>query len=87
MKHVTITQTQHNVFYFTQSTSAGKIPVEYVFNWRKNYKLNEKEFFKGSMNKIFSSNYNKYIINNSMYDEVYINGKSLTLFQKELNYF
>ena len=66
----------NNVFYFPQSTSAGKIPVEYVFNWRKNYKLNEKEFFKGSMNKIFSSNYNKYIINNSMYDEVYINGKN-----------
>ena len=66
----------NNVFYFPQSTSSGKIPVEYVFNWMEAYKLKEKRLFKNSINKIFSSNYNKYIINNSMYDEVYVNGKN-----------
>ena len=66
----------NNVFYFPQSTSSGKIPVEYVFNWMEAYKLKEKRLFKNNINKIFSSNYNKYIINNSMYDEVYVNGKN-----------
>ena len=65
----------NNVFYFPQSTSAGKIPIEYIFNWRENYKLDEKNIFFYEIKKFFSSNYIDKI-GNSIYDEVYINGKN-----------
>ena len=64
----------NNVFYFPQSLSTPLIPTEYIFNWDKNYKLEEKDYFN-NYRKIFSSNYLDNL-GNSIYDEVFVHGKN-----------
>ena len=64
----------NNVFYFPQSTSSPKTSTEYIFDWDRTYKLEEKNNFN-KIRKIFSSNYIDYL-GNSVYDEIFINGKN-----------
>ena len=65
----------NNVFYFPHSTSTGKIPTEYIFNLNTTFKLDEKTDFYYYIKKKFSSNYIDYI-GESVYDEVFVNGKN-----------
>ena len=66
----------NHVFYFPSAKNISETPCESIFNWDKNYFLNEKTFFINHIQKIMTSNYIKYInnINHSFFDEIYSNG-------------
>ena len=65
----------NNVFFFPEGTISPKTITENVYNWNLTYNLDEKSLFYDKIAKIFSSNYIDYI-DNSAYDEIYINGKN-----------
>ena len=65
----------NNVFYFPQGTITPKTSTENIYKWGIKYILNEKKYFHEHIRKIMSSNYNEYI-GNSIYDEVFVNGKN-----------
>ena len=65
----------NNLFYFPQGTSTPKTSTEQIYNWIMNFKLAEKTYFHDNIRKIISSSYNDYI-GNSLFDEIYINGKN-----------
>ena len=65
----------NNVFYFPQGTISPKTSIENVFQWNNNFNLEEKVYFYSNIRKIFSSNYINYM-RDSIYDEIFINGKN-----------
>ena len=67
----------NNVFYYPQMNSANaKTPAENIFRWDRKFYLQEKTYFLNNIQKLITSNYNKYINNdtNSLFDEIIING-------------
>ena len=65
----------NNVFFFPQGPVNPKTITENIFNWENKFILDEKKSFYDKIKKIFSSNYIDYI-GNSIFDEIYINGKN-----------
>ena len=65
----------NNVFYYPHSTSTGKIPTEYIFNWDTNYSIDEKKEFNYNIKKTFTSNYMDHI-GDTEFEEVFVNGKN-----------
>ena len=66
----------NNLFYFPKREGTARTSTDEIYKWGTNYKLTEKTFFHEDIRKIMSSNYLDYIQNNSVYDEMYINGKN-----------
>ena len=66
----------NNIFYFPQKATNPKTSVENIFEWGIDYDLSEKYVFHEKIRKIFSSNYIEYINDNSINDEVFVNGKN-----------
>ena len=65
----------NNVFFFPGGPTDPKTITDYIYNWKLKYNLDEKSYFYDETKKIFSSNYIDYM-NNSIDDEIYINGKN-----------
>ena len=65
----------NNVFYFPQGPPNPKTIVENIFNWDLKYNLDEKANFYNNIKNIFSSNYIEYI-NDSFFEEIFIDGKN-----------
>ena len=65
----------NHVFYFPEGTITPKTLTENIFKWGIKYILNEKTYFHEHIRKIMSSNYIENI-SDSIYDEVYANGKN-----------
>ena len=65
----------NNVFFFPDGPTDPKTITDYIYNWKLKYNLDEKSYFYDETKKIFSSNYIDYM-NNSIDDEIYINGKN-----------
>ena len=66
----------NNAFFFPKSYGTPRTLNEEIYKWNIEYKLYEKVFFYDNIKKLFSSNYNNYIGNNYIFDEIYINGKN-----------
>ena len=64
----------NNDFYYPSGEVKSKSSVENIFKWDIKYNLVEKAQFHDNIRKILSSNYIEYINNNSIYDEVFVNG-------------
>ena len=66
----------NNAFFFPLRYGTPRTLNDEIYKWDIDYKLSEKVFFYDNIKKIFSSNYNNYIRNYSIFDEIYINGKN-----------
>jgi len=67
----------NNVLFYPLAERKSKTPSQFIFDWNFNFYLDEKVKFYEQIKKFFSSNY----IDNlgeSIYDEIYINGKNST---------
>ena len=67
----------NNLLYFPEKASSIKVTTDLIYQRDISQKLNEKIYFHNNTRKIFSSNY----INNigdSLYEEVFVNGKNLS---------
>ena len=67
----------NNLFYFPKGTGTPKTSTEMMYKWDLDYRLLEKTNFHINSRKIFSSNYIDNI-GDSIYDEVFVNGKNST---------
>ena len=70
----------NKVFYYPQNNNIAKTATENIFRWDRNFYLEEKTHFMNHIQKIITSNYNKYINNdtNSIFEEIKINGVDLS---------
>ena len=67
----------NNVFYYPQMDFvSSKTPTENIFRWDRKFYLQEKTYFINNIQKIITSNYNKYINEdlNSLFEEIKVNG-------------
>ena len=66
----------NQVFYYPQMGNYAKTPAEHIFRWDRNFYLQEKIHFMNDIQKLLTSNYNKYINDdtNSLFEEIKING-------------
>ena len=66
----------NNVFYYPKMGSSAKTPFENIFRWDRKFYLQEKIYFINNIQKLITSNYNKYINDdsNSLFDEIKLNG-------------
>ena len=66
----------NNVFYYPKMGSSAKTPFENIFRWDRKFYLQEKIYFMNNIQKLITSNYNKYINDdsNSLFDEIKLNG-------------
>ena len=64
----------NNVFFFPLK-NVPKTSTDEIYRWEDNYILDEKVLYHNKLRKIMSSNYIEYI-GDSIYDEVYVNGKN-----------
>ena len=62
-------------FYFPQKIEEGLTVTENIYERNKKFFLSEKTYFSNNIQKLMSSNYIKYI-NDSLYSEIYTNGKN-----------
>ena len=72
-----ITSVGYNqVFYYPKMGNNAKTPAEHIFRWDRNFYLQEKIHFINNIQKLLTSNYNKYINDdtNSLFGEIIING-------------
>ena len=63
-------------FYYPQNLDEGLTTSENVFKWEKNFFLEEKMRFSKDVHLLMTSNYLKYIYDNPLYEEVFINGEN-----------
>ena len=66
----------NHIFYYPQVTGESKTLSECIFSWENNFYLSEKTYFNNYIQKLMTSNYYKYIENGTVYEEIYIDGKS-----------
>ena len=66
----------NKVFYYPQIPEDSKTIAENIFRWDRKFYLEEKTYFINYIQKMLTSNYKKNIeeSNNSLFDEVKING-------------
>ena len=68
----------NNVFYYPQMGNSSKTVTENIFRWNRKFFLQEKIHFMNNIQKLLTSNYNKYINDNtntnSLFEEIVING-------------
>ncbi len=64
----------NNVFFFPLK-NVPKTSTDEIYRWEDNYILDEKVLYHDNIRKIMTSNYVEYI-SDSIYDEVYVNGKN-----------
>ena len=80
----------NHAFYYPQMVEEALTPSEAIFSWNRNFFVEEKDYFLNHVQKLLTSNYIKYI-NDSLWDEVYINGENKDeqyfYFNGEKNYF
>ena len=63
------------LFYFPNNPEEALTVTENIFSNGKTFFLEEKTYFTNYIQKLMSSNYIKYI-NNSIYSEIFVNGKN-----------
>ena len=63
-------------FYYPQNLDEGLTTSENLFKWEKNFFLEEKMSFSKDIHILMTSNYLKYIYDNPLYQEVFINGNN-----------
>ena len=66
----------NNVFYYPQNNENSRTPTENIFRWERKFYLEEKTYFMNHIQKLITSNYNRYLNESgeSMFDEIKING-------------
>ena len=68
----------NNVFYFPQMNNSIRTPAENIFNWERSFYLGEKMNFINNIQRLLTSNYIKYLSDNSssLFEEIKINGEN-----------
>ena len=64
----------NHAFYFPQNDIEPKTLTDNIFTWDLKYILEEKVFFYNKIRKMLSSNYLNNLGNNSVFDEIFVNG-------------
>ena len=81
----------NRVFYFPHKIVKAFTPCEAIFSKDKNFFLEEKNYFLNRVQNMMTSNYLKNIGNNTLWEEVFVNGKNNSeqyfYFQSEKYYF
>ena len=71
----------NKVFYFPQTEEDSKTPTENIFRWDRKFYLEEKTHFMNHIQKLITSNYNKFLNKsdeNNILDEIIINGENIS---------
>ena len=66
----------NHIFYYPRINETAKTLTESIFSWDRTFYLSEKTYFNNYIQKLMTSNYYQYIENNSIFDEIYIDGES-----------
>ena len=66
----------NHIFYYPRINETTKTLTESIFSWNSNFYLSEKIYFNNYIQKLMTSNYYDFIDNNSIFDEIYIDGNS-----------
>ena len=66
----------NHIFYYPLINDTAKTLTEHIFSWEHNFYLSEKTYFNNYIQKMMTSNYYNLIEKNSIFEEIYIDGKS-----------